>query len=151
MDERAQNMTRMFAIIAVITVSVFVLGCPRAEVTSKQEFTTSDYADSVEKIVLSSALSDSGEPINPVKTFTPDTPEIFCSFWLLEDLCCQSVRLKWQYPDGMVIWEDKDGDNLSNPDHVSLIKPENGFPEGEYIVSIYLGILEIISVTFTVE
>ena len=144
-------MTRAAVVLAVITVSVFVLGCPRAEVTSEWEFTTSDYADSVEKIVLSSAISDDREPINPVNTFSSDTPEIFCTFWLLEDLCCQSVRFKWQYPDGTVIWEDKEGENLSTPDHVSLKMPENGFPEGRYTVSIYLGILEVVSVTFTVE
>ncbi len=137
--------------MAVITVSIFVLGCPRAEVTNKQDLSTYGYAGSVEKIVLSSALSDYGEPINPENTFAPDTPEIYCSFWLLEDLCCKYIMFKWQYPDGMVIWEEKDGDTLGYPDHVSLTKPENGFPEGEYMVSMYIGILEIISVTFTVE
>ena len=100
--------------------------------------------------VLSSELSYDGEPINPVDTFASDTPEIFCSFWLSEDLCCKVVKLKWQYPDGTVMWWEKAGNLIKVPENVSLTKPENGFPEGEYMVYIYLDIWEIFSASFAV-
>jgi len=143
-------MTRLLAIMAVIIVSVLVLGCPRAEGTNGDTFCSSYDGISVDKVLLSSALSFYGEPINPTDTFTSDTSEIICSFWLSEDLCCKVVKLKWQYPDGTVIWWEKEGAHLERPENVSLTRPEGGFPEGEYWVYIYLEIWEIISVSFTV-
>ena len=145
-------MTRLLTIIAVIIVSIMMLGCPRAEGTNGDSLSSSYDGVSVDKVLLSSALSYDGEPINPVDTFASDTQEIFCSFWLLsEELCCKVVKLKWQYPDGTVMWWEKVGNLLKVPENVSLTKPENGFPEGEYMVYIYLDIWEIFSVSFTVE
>jgi hypothetical protein len=151
MYQRALNIPRLLAIMAVIVVSVLILGCPRAEGTNVDSFSSSYDGTSVDKVLLSSALSFDGEPINPSDTFASDTPEIFCSFWLLEDLCCKNVKLKWQYPDGTVIWWQKVGAHVERPENVSLAKPENGFPEGEYIVYIYLEIWEVLSISFTVE
>lgn len=143
-------MTRLLFVVAAIMVSFLVLSCPRAEGTNRDSFSSSYDGTSIDKVLLSSALSYDGEPINPTDTFTSDTPEIICSFWLAEDLCCKVVKLKWQYPDGTVIWWEKDGLHLDRPENVSLARPENGFPEGEYTVYIYLEIWEIISVSFTV-
>jgi hypothetical protein len=91
------------------------------------------------------------QPLGIATTFPADTAEIFSTSTLSGDLCCSDVAVIWQQGDETVFYWSQDGTGMPATNTVSMSKPEGGFARGEYLVKVYVGILELISETFVVE
>ena len=104
----------------------------------------------VDRAVLTSTLGEDGLPLNTADSFAADTSEIFCVFWLSDDLCCKVLSAKWLFPDRTAIFWDKEGVTVELPDSTSITQPEGGFPPGDYLLSIYVETREVFSLPFTV-
>ena len=151
---------RLVAVIASLPVAlsaVLLMGCGSGgteQETVGGGVVNEDVAPSLDvtviEAVLSSALDEYGQPINSTDVFTTDTPEIFFTFWLSTDLCCTHLLARWLHLDEIIYTWVEEGPNLPYPYTVSISSPENGFIKGNYRVVIYIGIVEVISVPFTV-
>ncbi len=98
------------------------------------------------------------KPIEVADVFAPDTPEIFCSVKLSNAPDDTEVKAEWIYVSG-------EAEDLSNYliDEVSLtadgtrhlsfslIRPDEGWPRGDYKVVLYVDGKEQLSVPFIVE
>lgn len=145
------------AIAAALSLAVLAGGCGSGGEAAPDQ--TQDNSDEVcpdtlltgEKIVFSTSLDENGVPAGSATVFASDTAEIFCTFTLSDNLCCSDVTVLWQHGGETVdIWVE-DGTGLPATNTVSFVRPEGGFPSGEYVVKVFISIQEVISTTFTVE
>ena len=150
------NRVITYVIVVISSISVLLVlslaGCTSDETgqgTTSGEEVYSRIPLSVSKALLSSAIDENGKPVNVTNVFTQDTPEIFFSLVLSSDAaCCSNVTVQWIYRGDVIdIWQE-----YSNyPSILSLKSPEGGFAKGEYAVAVYIEIVEIIRVPFTIE
>ena len=150
------NRAITYGIVAVSLISVFSIiglaGCTSDETGQGAPTDEEMYRDillSMSEAYLSSAIDENGKPVNVTNVFTQDTPEIFFSLVLSSDAaCCSNVTVQWIYRGDVIdIWQE-----YSNyPSILSLKSPEGGFAKGEYAVAVYIEIMEIIRVPFTIE
>ena len=141
------SFTVLFAIVlmSLLQASCFFSGTPE-----NGEETDPEGIVRVDEATLSSTVDADGLPIGSTRVFTTDTEEIFCTFWLSEDLCCKVLTVIWRYGDETISsWNDPSGNTLS-PLTVSIVRPDGGFRKGEYDVVIYIDIIETITIPFTV-
>ena len=104
-----------------------------------------------DSITFSNDLDAYGRPLDSATVFSVDTAEIFCTFTLSGDICCTNVIVMWHYGDEVVHYWNEDGTGMPQTNTVSFDRPEDGFPKGDYLVKVFVGIRETISGTFTVE
>lgn len=82
------------------------------------------------------------EVVNEVKTFSPDTPEIFISTQINNAPDGTELTFSWRYLTGKAVDIDsitlvtKTGENIAKS---SLSKPDQGWPKGDYEVVLKLG------------
>jgi hypothetical protein len=101
--------------------------------------------------IFSTSIDSDGQPQDIAKTFPADAAEIFCTFTLSGDLCCSDVIVIWQHEGETVFYFSQDGTGMPDTNTVSIIRPEEGFARGEYLVKVYVSIREVISETFIIE
>ena len=104
-----------------------------------------------ENAVFSTSLDSDRYPQGVTTVFPANTAEIFCTFTLSDDLCCSEVIVIWQHEGETVLYLSLDGTGLPATNTLSMVRPEEGFAKGEYLVKVYVNIRELISGTFTVE
>ena len=135
----------MVLILAVIPL----MGC-EAEVS----FTTA----SLSEATMTTAVDENMQPLDTTDVFTPDTPEIFCSFKLSNAPPDTEIKAEWVYIEGeledvsnylMDEWSTTtDGTGYIS---VSIIGPYAGWPKGDYKVILYVDDEEKLSVPFYVR
>jgi hypothetical protein len=97
------------------------------------------------------------EAIEPASVFTADTPEIFCSVKLSNAPSGTEVSAEWLYLSEATGGNDLLIDSWSRVTegtrHVStsIVKPANGWPQGNYKVVLYLNGNENQSIAFSVQ
>jgi hypothetical protein len=101
--------------------------------------------------VFSTSIDSDGQPQDIATAFPADAAEIFCTFTLSGDLCCSDVIVIWQHEGETVFYFSQDGTGMPDTNTVSIIRPEEGFARGEYLVKVYVSIREVISETFIIE
>ena len=101
---------------------------------------------------------ETGEPVEPSDTFTPDTQWIFCSVKLSNAPADTKVSAEWLYiPQeadeemGLLVadWNTTTEGTYYMP--LSIARPENGWPQGDYKLVLYLNEKEALGVPFTVQ
>jgi hypothetical protein len=92
------------------------------------------------------------EPIESTNTFTPDTPEIFCSAKLSNAPAGTEIKSEWIYvPEDLLIdtWSTSaEGTRYLSS---SVTRPGNSWPTGDYKVILSLDGKEAASVSFKVQ
>jgi hypothetical protein len=104
----------------------------------------------VKEAFTSAVLDEEGLPVAGAGVFSPDTPEIYLYFELVEDLCCQTVTVQWWH-EGKVIKSWAEEDSTDGIFTVALEQPDGGFGAGDYSVRVYVLVEELIHIGFTVE
>jgi hypothetical protein len=142
----------MFSVLfAILLISLFQVSCIFNGTSKNEEDTDPEDVIWIDTAILTSVVGADGLPIGNTRVFTTDTEEIYCTFWVSEDLCCKTVTVVWRYGDETIgSWNDQSGDTPS-PVTVSIVQPEGGFHRGEYDIVIYIDIIETITIPFTVE
>jgi hypothetical protein len=141
----------LIVIFAISLVSLLQMSCIFDGSAENEEDICPDSLVGVDEAILSSAVDAGGMPIDSTRVFTTDANEIYCSFWLSEDLCCKTLSVVWRYGNATIeTWSDKSGITLF-PLTVSVQKPDGGFLAGGYSVVIYIDIIEVMTIPFTVE
>ena len=99
---------------------------------------------------------ETGEPLEKADTFTPATQVIYCSVKVSNATPDTQIGDEWLYlpsgdEEGLLIsdWSTTMEGTRYVP--LSITRPENGWPEGNYRVVFYLDDEEVLSVPFTVE
>ncbi len=144
-------------ILVIALVTTPLIGCGSEGAGSEATESENVYPDAeftLYEAILSSSLDENGLPVNSTNVFTSDTEEIFCTIWaFIPDICCTEVTVTviWLYLDEQIGYWQEEATHIAWPATVSITRPENGFPKGDYMVVIYINIEEVISVPFTVE
>jgi len=101
---------------------------------------------------------ETGEPIDPSDTFTPATQWIFCSIKISNAPADTEVSAEWLYlqqgaggETGLLVadWNTTTEGTYYIP--LSIARPENGWPKGDYKVVLYLNEKEALNVSFKVQ
>ncbi len=106
----------------------------------------------------SSVDYDTYEPVTVQNTFSTTTPEIFITFSIRDYPIGTDIQADWYYLDGVTSIDDGYIDSSlievefeDQVAYISLTRPTNGWPVGEYEVDFFAGDDYVISVSFTVE
>ena len=109
-------------------------------------------------VMCTSVDLETGEPIEPTDTFTTTTPLIFCSVKVSNATPDTMISAEWLYlregdteETGLLI---ADWNNTIEGTHyipLSITRPENGWPKGDYRLIFYLGDKKALSTSFKVQ
>ncbi|MFC2166630.1 hypothetical protein ACFLQZ_01540 [Acidobacteriota bacterium] len=109
-------------------------------------------------IICKSVDLETNKPLEKETIFPPDSPEIFCSVALINASSDTEVTAEWYYLERDVggITKKKITDYSLNAKGsvylaFSLLRPDNGFPVGDYSCKLYLNGEEKFEPTFHVE
>ena len=101
---------------------------------------------------------ETGEPIESSDTFTPETLWIFCSVKLSNAPTDTAVSAEWLYlpqgADGETSLLIADWDTTTEGTRyipLSVVRPESGWPTGDYKLVLYLNDKEALNVPFKVQ
>ena len=113
---------------------------------------------SVDAVVMCRGVDSDGAPVNPTTTFSPDTPEIFCSVKLSNAPANSRARAEWIYREGEL---EGVRDYLidmytittegTRYIYFSLSIPDDGWPQGIYELVLYMNDKRMEAVPFTVS
>ena len=122
------------------------------------------FATSTGKASLSNATMcqsvdlETGEPIEPSDTFTSDTPWIFCSVKLSNAPSGTEVSAEWLYikqeAKGETSYLVADWSTTTEGTYyipLSIARPANEWPRGDYKIVLYLNEKETLNVPFKVQ
>ena len=145
------------AIPLVLSLAVWPLaGCGSADegqaAGGDEEEVCPDTLLKGDSYALSSELDVSGQALGNQNVFTPETEEIYVTFYLSQDICCTEFAVRWMrsgeivHSWSMMSYSDIGTEIIST----SFPRPEGGFTKGEYNVQVFLGIVQLFDFTFTV-
>ena len=138
-------------IALVLILAVIPLIGSEAEVS----FTTA----SLSEATMTTTVDENMQPLDTTDVFTPDTPEIFCTFKLSNAPPDTEIKAKWVYIEGELedvsnyLVDDKWSTTTDCTRYisVSIIRPYDGWPKGDYKVILYVDDKEELSVPFYVR
>jgi hypothetical protein len=140
-------------IVSVIVVSL-LLAIPLTGCEAEVSFTTA----SLSEASMCQSVDKDMRPLNAADVFTTDTPEIFCSVKLSNAPADTEVKAELIYVKGELegVTNHLITDYSLTADGTrylsfSVIKPDAGWPKGEYNVVLYVDGKEKLSVPFTVQ
>ena len=137
--------TVMVLILAVIPL----MGCE-----AEFSFTTA----SLSEATMTTAVNENMQPLDATDVFTTATPKIFCTFKLSNAPPDTEIKAEWVYIEG----ELQDVSNYSLDEwstttdgtryiSVSMTRPYDGWPKGDYKVILYVDDEQKLSVPFYVR
>jgi len=141
-------------IVAALSLAVLAGGCGSDgdAAGSVQDEVCPDTLVEVDSIVLISSAGGPGQLPEGVAVFPTDTPEILGVVTLSQDMCCTQVTVTWRLGEETVYhWSGEDPADIGDSFTVPFVRPEGGFTTGQYKVSVYIGIRELVNASFTVE
>ena len=147
----------LLALPALALVAVPLAGCALTDEAAPAQ--TQDEPPTIcldtllkgDRIVFSTSLDNNGYSLDVATVFPADTTEIFATFTLSASLCCMDVIVMWQHEGENVLYWSQDGTGLPDTNTVSMARPDGGFASGDYLVTVFVSMLEVIHDTFTVE
>ena len=105
-----------------------------------------------DEIAFLSSANLNGQPSQDDVVFPAETPVIYGVIKLSQDLCCTLVTVVWQKEQETVhYWSVENPAEIGVSFTVPFVRPEGGFSAGQYKVTVYIGIKELVSASFTVE
>jgi len=122
-------------------------------------FPTSSGKVSVSNATICKSVDlETGEPIEPTDTFTSETPLIFCSVKISNATLDTRISAEWLYlrqetgdETGLLIADWSTTTEGTHYIPLSIMRPENGWPLGDYKLVFYLNDKEVLSVPFKVQ
>lgn len=140
-------------VICIVLMSCVILtGCSRNDNsagTSSNDEVCPDTLVTVDEVAFSSAIDESGRPVDSSTVFPADTQEIFGTF-MVPDICCSIVVIHWFYQDDLIHEWQGVGPGTGIPLNSSITKPADGFDLGNYRVVLYINVREVTTASFTV-
>jgi len=120
--------------------------------------TTASKASLSEAKMCKSVDLETGEPIEVSDTFTSDTQWIFCSVKVSNAAPETKIGAEWLYVQdeagGETNYLIADWNTTTEGTHyipLSIARPENGWPKGDYKIVLYLNDKETLGVPFKVQ
>jgi hypothetical protein len=122
-------------------------------------FPTSGGKTSISNATMCTSVDlETGEPIEPTDTFATTTPLIFCSVKVSKATPDTMISAEWLYlregdndETGLLI---ADWNTTTEGTHyipLSITRPENGWPQGDYKLVFYLEDEKALSTSFKVQ
>ena len=144
---------RLFALVMTILALALVLALPLAGCAGGVSFPATSSTPSLSQATTCKSVNpQTGEPIEASSTFTPDTPEIFASAKLSNAPAGTEIKSEWIYVQGDLLidtWSTSaEGTRYIS---LSITRPDNGWPTGDYKLVLYLDGEEAASVSFKVQ
>jgi hypothetical protein len=145
-------------IVAALSLAVLAGGCGSGgdaapdQAQNEPDEVCPDTLVEVDEIVFLSAANLYGQPSPSGVEFPAGTAVIHSVITLSQDLCCKLVTVVWQMGEETVYyWSEDAPADIGDSFTVSFARPEGGFTTGQYKVSVYIGIRELVNASFTVE
>ena len=147
--------TMVASCVLISILALTVVACQ----TDGIGFPTSGGKTSLSNAVMCTSVDlETGEPIEPTNTFTTTTPLIFCSVKVANATPDTMISAEWLYlregdtdETGLLIadWNTTTEGTQYIP--LSITRPENGWPQGDYRLIFYLEDEQVLSTSFKVE
>ena len=145
---------KKLAILAVIIMASLLLAIPLIGCEGEVSFTTA----SLSEATMCQSVDEDMRPVDATDVFTPDTPEIFCSFKLSNAPPDTEIKSEWIYVEGelegvtdhlITDWSmTADGTHYI---YASITRPDEGWPKGDYRLILYVDGKEELSVPYTIK
>ena len=147
---------KVITICALISILVLSLAACQSDGIG---FPTSSGKVSVSNATICKSVDlETGEPIEPTDTFTSETPLIFCSVKISNATLDTRISAEWLYlrqgtgdETGLLIADWSTTTKGTHYIPLSIMRPENGWPQGDYKLVFYLNDKEVLSVPFKVQ
>jgi hypothetical protein len=144
---------RLFAPVIIVLAIAVVLAVPLAGCAGGVSFPTTSTTPSLSQATTCKSVNpQTGEPIEPTTTFTPDTLEIFGSAKLSNAPAGTEIKSEWIYvPEDLLI--DSWSTSAEGTQYLSssITRPDGSWPTGDYKLVFYLNSKEAASVSFKVQ
>jgi hypothetical protein len=146
---------KKFVIVTVaVIVTSLLLALPLTGCEGEVSFTTA----SLSEAAMCQSVDENKLPIDATDAFTTDTPEIFCSVKLSHAPSDTAIKAEWIYIEGeledvsnYLIDEWSTTTDGTRYISVSITRPYNGWPRGDYKIVLYIDGKEELSTPFTVQ
>jgi len=138
----------------IITVTLLLLVIPSTGCEGEVSFTTAALSEAT----MCQGVDKDMQPLDTTDIFATDTPEIFCSVKLSNAPPDTDFRAEWIYIEG----ELEDISNYLIDEwsittegtryiSISLVRPDNEWPRGDYKAVLYINGAEELVVPFTLQ
>jgi hypothetical protein len=146
---------KRFLLAAVAALTIGLLGLPLMSCSGEVSFTTAKLSE----VTMAKGVDETTyKPVDKTDTFSPDTPEIFLSAKFSNAPSETEIASEWVYVEGEVAdlkdyLIDSISIDVSGTDYLyfSMPVPDQGWPQGQYQVILYVDGEEAETVSFTVE
>jgi hypothetical protein len=148
------EMNKKWAIFLIIIASFVTftlgIGCnSNSEIPQPlPTYCPDDYIE-VNNAVFSLGFDSEGKPIGISRQFSSEVEEIYCTFQVSADTCCNLVIIDWLF-NGSIIPDKTIEDQDSFPPYVVLHAPEGGFELGQYGIRMHVGVHMVLYETFSI-
>jgi len=147
-------MKKVSSLIIGVAAVLILAAIPLMGCEGEVSFTTA----SLSEATMTTAVDENMQPLDTTDVFAPDTQEIFCSVKLSNAPPDTEIKAEWVYIQGEVEdltnylideWSTTADDTRYIS--VSIIRPYDGWPKGDYKVVLYVDGKEELSVPFYVR
>lgn len=146
-------MKKIAVLIAAIFIASLLLVIPFTGCEGEVSFTTA----SLSEVTMCTGVDSEEKPVGIADSFNTDTPEIYTSAKLSNAPADTELKVEWIYIKGEADVTDYLIDEFTGTTEgsgypwVSLSRPEDGWPKGDYKVVWYIDGKEKMSLPFKVE
>lgn len=135
-----QNLISIFILSFLFAFLALISGCEQTQPPSVQTEIPAACPDSqveIDKLILSEFPFESEGTTESVTVFNSGIRQIYCTFWLTDDLCCTVITLQLK-DNAQVLFEWKmNGNQIGFPQTV-IMEFETGLGTGQYLLEIYM-------------
>ena len=145
---------------AVLTVVSLLLACPGCGPSVSADLTPTatvcpDTQVQGDRMIFSTIPYAEGLPENAATVFQNSIPVIHSTFWLTADLCCTKLFLVCETEEKTIFqWEadgwESEGQSAPRAQGVMIKAPPGGFKQGDYTVTVFIDIREVLKLEFQV-